>query len=141
MKVIFVFPNIFKERRFDFGFYVNFGNSWNVSFKFIFLIVRFCKSRKLKLLYTLDVENLKRIALGKSCPQRQKARAKLRVLKSDNFACVNCGSKKLTIHNHSSKRANGIRNASHYRLDECVTLCPKCHVKEHTLSKRREYVL
>lgn len=80
-----------------------------------------------ELILSIDIENLKEIA-KKSNDCGKKARKKLRILERDGFKCTNCGRKDhLTIAHKTPIRVKN-RSSVHFKLNECITLCVRCHI-------------
>lgn len=57
-------------------------------------------------------------------------RVRLIVLNRDNFACCKCGDKHSQLHVHHLKY-NPKKNIWDVELKNLITLCDKCHKKEH----------
>lgn len=58
----------------------------------------------------------------------QMARHKLAVLTRDGFKCVNCSkTDTLTIAHINPPKRKKRRNATSYKVQDCITLCVECH--------------
>lgn len=79
-------------------------------------------------LVSLNISRLKKASMKKTTSGRR-ARHKLEVLKRDGFKCVHCDTPdNLTIAHITPPKRNKNRNASSYKVDDCQTLCIKCHI-------------
>lgn len=79
-------------------------------------------------LLCLDIDILKEAA-NRNTSSGLRSKHKLEILERDEFKCTECGSlDNLTIaHIIPPKRKKG-RNAGSYKLDDCKTMCEKCHI-------------
>jgi len=78
----------------------------------------------------LDVEALRRKENGR-------ARAKLAVLERDGFCCVHCKSTEHLTIDHVEAGGDPDKHSKPYVLNDCRTLCAKCHAKVNRVLQRR----
>lgn len=87
----------------------------------------------------LNIERLKEVASkddrrpnGDLKNSVLRARKIIEILKRDKFSCVECKNKHdLTIDHTNGRDFAEYDNHQKYRLEGCVTLCEKCHLKKN----------
>lgn len=68
-----------------------------------------------------------------------RARNILKILRRDNFRCVECGSDyRLTIDHTDGRKFAKHDNAQKYRLNKCRTLCELCHMIKNGWVKKSD---